>query len=294
MKFEQRNKRPIYFYSNSIDEVCGLKNYGLLCKKKKNLAVAEAGLLCSRLEEILSLLYYTHTSFAFNSCLTLTAKIFKKSEKFGDFITLFSQGIQVLNNNRGQYMLSWSKATEAKSKRNRARSSLRLKSILKLALHNRASSEQLIIECAKKIAANYKKHCGERDEVLDDEVRECAGRKKKGFLANIIYNVSPEIKNYALGAIEIPAAHLGFAKFCFPVDNLPETEGSIYFDTRNEKLILETSKLAREENGCLLGDISSIVLNELQKEVLQVNFGLESMEEKSNKELGIGIILLIQ
>ena len=261
-------------------------------QKKEKLSCCRSWVTYERLEEILSLLYYTHTSFAFNSCLTLTAKIFKKSEKFGDFITLFSQGIQVLNNNRGQYMLSWSKATEAKSKRNRARYSLRLKSILKLALHNRASSEQLIIECAKKIAANYKKHCGERDEVLDDEVRECAGRKKKGFLANIIYNVSPEIKNYALGAIEIPAAHLGFAKFCFPVDNLPETEGSIYFDTRNEKLILETSKLAREENGCLLGDISSIVLNEVPERSTPGQVWLRINGRKIYKDLGIGILLI--
>ena len=287
MKFEQRNKRPIYYYSNNINEVYGLKNFGLLCKIKKSLPATEAGLLCSRLEEVLSLLYYAHTSFALNTCISLTTIINAKSAKVGEFISIFSQGIHLLNKNREQLMRAWGIGTTTRSKRNKACASLRLKSILKTTLHTKATSEELIIECAKRIAEKYKKHCEIIDDVMDVEIKECAGKKKTGFQANIIYNVNPEIRNIALGAVEIPAANLGFAKFSFPQENLPETDGNLYFDTENSKIILDTSKLPGEENGCLLGDVSSIVLNEIPEGSSPGQVWLRINGRKINKEIGI-------
>ena len=286
MKFEERNNRPIYFYSNDLDELYGLMYFGIYCKKKQDFEANVGALLSTRLNEILSVLFYKHTSIVLNSCIQLTSEINTKSEKIGEFIGCFSQGLHLLELNRGFVLETWAKANVLRSKRSKPRASLRLKALLRTMLRITRPTEDLIVMYAKKIGSSYKKHCEEREDALDMEIKECAKKKKQGFTANIVYHVHNEIRKYALGQAEIPARHLGCAKFNFPTDNLSEDSCLLSFDSQSAMILLESQ--GSEAKNCMLGDISSLVLNQAPEHDTTGKFWLRINGRKINKELGIG------
>lgn len=290
MKFEERNNRPIYFYSNDINELFGIKNFGVFCKKKQSFEANAGAQLGTKLNEILSLLYYKYTSIVLNSCLQLTADINAKSQKVGEFIGCFSQEVQLLANNRRFVLETWAKANVLRSKRCKPLASLRLKALLRTMLRINRPTEDLIVMYAKKIGSTYRKHCEEREDALDMEIKECAKKKKQGFSANIVYHVNPEIRKYALGEAEIPARHLGCAKFNFPTDNLSEESCLLSFDSENAKILLESQ--GGDTKNCMLADISSVVLNDTPDHGASGKFWLRINGRKINKELGIGIQIL--
>ena len=291
MRFDEREKRPIYYYSVNKEEVIALKNYCEFCKKKQFFIEDNNSQLTVMLEQLLAINFYTTMFLPLNAFYELMAKLDAKSVRVGTFLSSFSKGLGLLKENKKHFLRAWAKAKLGKSTKSKPKTSLRVRSLLKTVIHFKKPTETEVRECAKKIGTRYKIHVEKTDSVKRKDLIEAVGRKKNGTDVKFIFSVHPEIMKYATLEVKLPEEHVEFCKFDFPKEDIPEVPASIVVDTLGPRILITSTKFSDvTPKEVQLSDISSVVLNNPPEKAAEGHFWLRINGRKIKKELDLGKI----
>jgi len=264
MKFEERAKRPIFVYSDNIDELMALRNYGIYCQKAPNEEETKA--FNQKLEKLIAILFYSHTTAALNLMAEVLIKIQKRSVTASRLISNIGDGAALLRKQRNLMLEAWANTLSSKKRKYKPTPTMRLSSFLWAMSKFRTPTEKDIVNAAQIIAKAYREHREAAGMVFDKEIREKSSRSHFGVPALANFVVSKEISRLANGEVQVPNEHMGFAKFEFPARSFQEPACKPRLDWDNSKLILETEAEQGNEPKLYgqmpIGDISSLVLNE--------------------------------
>ncbi len=267
MRFDERKKRPIFFYSNDLDELHALKNYGRFCEKAIGIEESkDLRSFASKLEQLLSLACFSRTTPIWTMCKRLyDAKCGKANKRLESFVNTVGAGLKLVLQQEDTLIIAWARAFTAKIIRARPRSTIRTALAVCPVAHQRAPTELQIERAASKIVSEYRRRHRETESFSQESLR-----GSENGAANITetratiasFRVAESIKAIRDGKERVPREHAGLCRFCFPDRDYPEVESpEIRVDSGGEKLVVLSTK--QEVLGELfLGEISSIVLND--------------------------------
>lgn len=262
MRFDEREKRPIYYYSTNKNEVNALKNYCEFCIKKQSFVERKQN-LTDQLEDLLAINYYTTMILPLNSFYELLGRLDAKSNRVGTFLGSLVKGLALLKENKKHILRAWAKAKVGKSVKNKPKTSLRVKAELKTVIQFKRPTESTILDASKTIREKYKKHIKYTDSVKRQEIESAVKKKKDGLDVKFIFSVHPEIMKYATGDLKIPKPHNKYTTFDFPKENIQEVYASMAIESSGSMIKITSEKFADvNAKEIKLGDISCIVLND--------------------------------
>lgn len=278
MKFEQRERRPIYYYSNDLDELCNLKDYGIYCQKGPQSV--------DKLEQLLCSLNYGYESFAFNLLVSLHQKLLRCSKIMMRLVSDINGGVRLMQEHKKYLLTVWAKILMTRSRRYRPLATIRLSHFLCSLARIKSVNEERIIRATQEILKAYKQHRRLGQEVFDEAITEKASRSARGVSASIEFSVSDKVLPIASGRQAVPREHMGFVKFEFPQRAFREAQGEVAIDGEELKVRVSSKKSHKVLGELLIGDISSMVLNDdlgEDKKWLRINGKkIQSTEEFSN------------
>jgi len=254
MKFEQRNRRPIYVYSNDLDELHNLKNFGLYCKKEEQ--------NINKLELLLSSVSYGNGRSLLNLIISLFQNTIYRSKIMLKLINNICGGKELMRRDKIYLLDIWGRMTVDKYKRYRTLATIRLSHFLRSLAHIRNINEEQIIKAAQEILKAYKLHRSSGKGVFDEEIVEKASRGTRGVIAAAEFNISEQIIPIASGKQAVPREHMGFVKFEFPQRPFKESKCQLVIDNEEYRIYVSSSKDKKTYGELLVGDISSMILND--------------------------------
>lgn len=274
MKFEERKTGPIYYYDNEENFPYAYRYYLLFQKKKleKIKEIDEDYTFEQALDKMQTLAYCTLGEQLITTLDTLNRNIVGKTRATHELIYCLSNCLPLATSHRDFVLKSWAQGAIMKSKRSKPMATLRIKGLLPFLGYSKKPTDQFIIEAAKKIASKYKQHTQEREQILDEEIRECHGRQAVGFNAAVIYRVYPEIQKFINGELKLPEEHAPFTQFNFPAQDFQEKKCKIRTDSSLFEIVIDSDGDAKR--NFRISDVSSIILNEKPQESLDSAYWL--------------------
>lgn len=265
MTFKKRPAGPIFFYSNNLDEIRALKNYGVFCRLvagRKNPTVE------ARFERLLSSLWYKNAVFSLKHLIKTFEPIMANSIRVYRGVKTVETVARYLVGLKESLMSSWAHNIIMRTMKFRPRSTMRLSLYLQsfVRLHN--SSEKEIHRAARRILSAYERERMISQGILDKAIQEKATRRFNGIKAYSVYEVSPEIQKFIKDGI--PGELRKFTKFDFPADDFAEPDTRLKIDYKNYRLAV-TSSQGEDHLTLPVDDISSIVIDEAPHGVQDLN-----------------------
>ena len=277
MRFAERGNRPIFVYSEDPEELHALKNYGRFCEKA--IGIKESKDNCSfvgKLEKIVYLLGFSLSSRIWERCEKVYEKLadgrLKKPDKV--LVDTLVCGLRLLRRHEDTLALVWGRGTTSELKRTSPQATIRTAGFLQSPPSRIEidTTETSIVEATSRIVTEFRRHKQQNTEaaapLLSGEeagVAERATGKRPSPAANttitmISFKVSSRIRELCAGKVKVPREHAGFCRFEFPTQDCPEISAN--FRLGGNKIRVEESSSGNLTGEFLLGDVSSIVLND--------------------------------
>lgn len=268
MNFQERKNGPIYFYSENLEELHAVKNFGMFCAKEEKAQELKdkAGKKVSfaaGLEKLLSLLSYNYTTKTWYRCVRLHKKILEKSKKVALHMADMAKALDFISEQKSYLLKSWAKVTAIRAKNSRPFSTLRIKAVLRKLCRSQKPNEKIVIEAVQKIVQGFKQLKPEDTDLIIEHAGKGSSKNNRAFA---LYTVSEEILPYILNRDKIPREHAAFCKFQFPTENINGEDIDVVIDYDAYKIVLKTLSEPIATLGEInFEDISSMILNNSPK-----------------------------
>ena len=257
MKFQEREKRPIFFYSNSLAELFALKACGTYQRDK-----AAGGDGNKKLKQLLALLCYNSTTQMWSHWAKLNDVLCKRSANGSTTCSMLQLCTSRLSQQVYTIPRIWARCVLDLANQRKPRATLRIRRLLQGMCKLREPTEEIIVEAARLIAKKYGRRGEGEDPALTEEVRERSSKPDQRVPVNAVYDVHPESAKYCRRQVIIPGEYSTFATFDFPHEDFKDSDCTARLIAKDSRLLIDSNSAPDLTRANLpLGDISAIILD---------------------------------